>query len=61
MTTAPAVLTPQEVADMFRVPLDTVYRWRTNGDGPRGYRIGRHTRYDLTDVLAFKAAAKAAG
>jgi predicted DNA-binding transcriptional regulator AlpA len=35
------LLTPYEVAVFLGVPLRTIYRWRSRGDGPRGYRIGR--------------------
>ena len=41
---------PQEVADWLGVPLGTVYRWRTNGDGPPGLRVGKHLRYRVKDV-----------
>jgi hypothetical protein len=27
---------------MLGVPFDTHYGWRHRGDGPRGYRVGRH-------------------
>ncbi len=49
--TAPAsLLSPAEVAIFLSVPLRTVYRWRSYGDGPRGYRVGRHVRYRVEDV-----------
>jgi excisionase family DNA binding protein len=43
-------MSPYEVASYLGVPLRTVYRWRTRGDGPRGYRVGRHVRYRIVDV-----------
>ena len=43
-------MSPYEVASYLGVPLRTVYRWRTRGDGPRGYRVGRHVRYRVGDV-----------
>jgi excisionase family DNA binding protein len=44
------LLTPHEVAVFLGVPLRTIYRWRSRGDGPRGYRIGRHVRYRVDDI-----------
>ncbi|MFC7382794.1 helix-turn-helix domain-containing protein [Sphaerisporangium rhizosphaerae] len=51
----PRFLTPDEIADLFRVPLETVYQWRRKRTGPPGFRAGRHLRYDLTAVLAWVA------
>jgi excisionase family DNA binding protein len=44
------LLTPHEVAVFLGVPLRTIYRWRSRGNGPRGYRIGRHVRYRVDDI-----------
>lgn len=44
------LLTPHEVSLFLRVPLRTIYRWRSRGNGPRGYRIGRHVRYRLDEI-----------
>lgn len=33
-----------ELSDMLGVPIDTLYGWRHRGEGPVGYRIGRHVR-----------------
>jgi excisionase family DNA binding protein len=41
---------PDEVATLLDVPLRTIYRWRSQHDGPRGYRIGRHVRYRVDDI-----------
>ncbi|MCM8555623.1 helix-turn-helix domain-containing protein [Streptomyces sp. STCH 565 A] len=46
-------LTPDDIADMFGVPLETVYQWRRKRTGPPGFRIGKHLRYDPTDVRAY--------
>jgi predicted DNA-binding transcriptional regulator AlpA len=43
-------LTPDDIAEMFEVPLETVYQWRKKRTGPRGFRIGKHLRYDPADV-----------
>jgi len=44
------LLGPEEVAAFLGVPLRTIYRWRSQREGPRGYRVGRHVRYRLDDV-----------
>ncbi len=44
------LLGPEEVAAFLGVPLRTIYRWRSQREGPRGYRVGRHVRYRLVDV-----------
>jgi predicted DNA-binding transcriptional regulator AlpA len=46
-------LTPDDIAAMFDVPLETVYQWRKKRTGPRGFRIGKHLRYDPADVRAY--------
>ncbi|WNI18277.1 helix-turn-helix transcriptional regulator [Actinacidiphila sp. ITFR-21] len=43
-------LTPLDLADLLGVPLETVYQWRRKHTGPRGFRVGRHLRYDPEDV-----------
>jgi excisionase family DNA binding protein len=47
------LLTINEVADLLGVPVATIYRWRHVGDGPPGYRIGRHVRFRRVDVEAW--------
>ena len=34
-----------DVSEMLGIPVHTLYRWRYMGDGPVGYRVGRHVRY----------------
>jgi len=46
------------VADLARylgVPVGTVYKWRSTGEGPTGFRIGRYVRYKEQDVAAWLA------
>ncbi|MFE4514516.1 helix-turn-helix domain-containing protein [Kitasatospora sp. NPDC056783] len=38
-------LTPEDIAAMFGVPLETVYQWRRKRTGPPAFRVGRHLRY----------------
>ncbi|MFC8345213.1 helix-turn-helix domain-containing protein [Streptomyces sp. NPDC057280] len=46
-------LTPDDIAEMFEVPIETVYQWRKKRTGPPGFRIGKHLRYDPADVHAY--------
>ncbi|MGX9884060.1 helix-turn-helix transcriptional regulator [Streptomyces sp. NPDC002276] len=46
-------LTPDDIAGMFEVPIETVYQWRKKRTGPPGFRIGKHLRYDPADVRAY--------
>ncbi|MFF4869664.1 helix-turn-helix transcriptional regulator [Streptomyces sp. NPDC000961] len=43
-------LTPTDVAELLGVPIETIYQWRRKRTGPRGFRVGRHVRFDPTDV-----------
>ncbi|MGQ4415954.1 helix-turn-helix transcriptional regulator [Streptomyces sp. SAS_269] len=39
---------------MFDLPsVETVYQWRRKRKGPRGFRVGRHLRFDPSDVRAW--------
>ncbi|MFI6656889.1 helix-turn-helix domain-containing protein [Streptomyces sp. NPDC050523] len=47
-------LTPEDLVVMLRLPsVETVYQWRRKGVGPRGFRVGRHLRFDPDDVSAW--------
>ncbi|MGW7054909.1 helix-turn-helix transcriptional regulator [Streptomyces sp. NPDC054887] len=46
-------LTPVDLADLLGIPLETVYQWRRKRTGPRGFRVGRHLRYDPEDVRSW--------
>ena len=39
------LMTLPELAEMLGVPIETLYGWQHRGEGPVGYRIGRHVRY----------------
>ncbi|WP_030753628.1 helix-turn-helix domain-containing protein [Streptomyces sp. NRRL F-5135] len=53
-------LTPDDIAEIFDVPKETVYQWRKKRVGPPGFRIGRYVRYDPADVHAYVTRAKSA-
>ncbi|WP_328922088.1 helix-turn-helix transcriptional regulator [Streptomyces griseoaurantiacus] len=47
-------LTPDDLVEMFDLPsVETVYQWRRKRTGPRGFRVGRHLRFDPEDVRAW--------
>ncbi|MBP2585029.1 putative DNA-binding transcriptional regulator AlpA [Streptomyces sp. PvR006] len=46
-------LTPEDIAALFGVPLETVYQWRKKRTGPPGFRVGKYVRYDPADVRAW--------
>ena len=52
-------LTTAEVAELLRMPVESVRYWRHVGKGPASFRLGRRVLYELADVEAFVAAAKA--
>ncbi|MEU2630394.1 helix-turn-helix domain-containing protein, partial [Kitasatospora sp. NPDC007106] len=35
--------------------LETIYQWRRKRTGPPGFRVGRHLRYDPTEVAQWVA------
>ena len=39
------LMTLPELSEMLGIPIETLYGWRHRGEGPVGYRIGRHVRY----------------
>jgi excisionase family DNA binding protein len=55
------LLTPEDVSEMLRVPVKTLYRWRHHGVGPPALKVGRHLRYRLADVEEYLAALASGG
>ena len=43
----------QDAATYLRVPVGTLYQWRHRGIGPRAFKVGRHLRYDPSDIRAW--------
>jgi len=41
----------QDLAEFLDVPVATIYKWRTSGEGPHGFRVGRYLRFRESDVL----------
>ena len=46
-------LNSQQLADLFGIPKSTVDFWRAAGTGPTFSRLGKHVRYQESDVLAW--------
>ena len=42
-----------ELSEMLGIPVETLYAWRHRGEGPAGYKIGRHVRYRRSAVEAW--------
>jgi excisionase family DNA binding protein len=49
------LLTLQEVAEVFKVPVSTLRKWRTSGTGPTGFRVGKYVRFRRSAVEQFIA------
>ncbi len=47
------LLSVDELARYLAVPTKTLYAWRCRGEGPPGFRVGRHLRYRWGDVQAW--------
>ena len=47
------LLSTEEVARILVVPVATLYCWRYKGTGPRAFRVGKHLRFRLSDVMAW--------
>ncbi len=47
------LLSTEEVARILVVPVTTLYCWRYKGTGPKAFRVGKHLRYRLSDVIAW--------
>ena len=45
------LLAPVDVAALLGVPVATVYKWRSKGQGPPGHKVGRHVRYVHSEVM----------
>jgi excisionase family DNA binding protein len=51
-------LTTEEVAELLRTSPESVRFWRSNGKGPRSFKVGRRVLYALEDVETFIATAR---
>lgn len=44
------LVSPAELAEFLGIPVSTICQWRYRGQGPRGYRVGRHVRFRWDDI-----------
>lgn len=47
------LLTPNDLAAYFKVPVASVYAWNSRGTGPARIGVGKHVRYRRADVEAW--------
>jgi predicted site-specific integrase-resolvase len=47
-------LTPEELAELWNVPLATLSQWRWNGRGPEFIKLGKRIMYRLQEVEVFE-------
>lgn len=47
------LMSVDELAEYLGVPVRTIYDWRQTGHGPRGFRIGRHLKFAVPDVVVW--------
>jgi excisionase family DNA binding protein len=52
----PALLTTEEVAELLRLSVSILNKWRLAGRGPQFVKVGTRVRYRLEDVAIFIAA-----
>jgi excisionase family DNA binding protein len=53
MESTDRLMTLVELSEMLGIPVNTLNGWRCRGEGPPGYRIGRHVRYRRADIEAW--------
>ncbi|GAA3207017.1 helix-turn-helix domain-containing protein [Microbacterium terregens] len=47
------LLNINELAAYLRVPVSTIYEWRTKGQAPLAHRYGKHLTFAAADVRAW--------
>jgi excisionase family DNA binding protein len=54
------ILTLDEVAAILKISVATIRKWRSEGCGPPGFRVGKYVRFRLSGVEQFIADREAA-
>jgi len=49
----PRLLSIKELSRYLDVPVSSIYRWRSEGRGPLGFKVGKEVRFRETDVLTW--------
>ena len=44
------LLSAEDLSEMLQIPVQTIYRWRHRGEGPRPMKVGKYLRFDPEDV-----------
>lgn len=52
-------LTVTQLAERLQVSVNMIYRWNSDGTGPKYMRIGKHVRYRVRDVEAWERSKEA--
>jgi len=52
---ASKLLTPQELAERWSIPVGRLSEWRYSGIGPPYVKIGRYPRYRVEDIAQYEA------
>ena len=47
------LLTVEQLAAQLQIPVSTIYQWRYLNHGPPGFKVGRHLRFEKSDVEAW--------
>jgi excisionase family DNA binding protein len=47
------ILTTDEIAALLKIPKATLYRWVSMGVSPPFYKIGKHSRWKRSEVMAW--------
>ncbi len=47
------LLSVTQLAELLGVPVPTLYKWRSQGQGPASLKVGRYVRYRPADVQAW--------
>ena len=55
MTKLDEYLTTEELAELTKIPAETLRWWRSRDDGPRHVKLGRLVRYPASEVRAWLA------
>jgi excisionase family DNA binding protein len=52
------LLSMEDLSELLGIPVGTLRNWRVSGYGPPGFRVGRHVRYERTEVDAWLTSLK---
>ena len=53
LTKTGELYTPQQLSDLLKVPVQTIYSWLARDQGPKAIKVGRHLRFAESEVEAW--------